>query len=180
MSRVPIANHLNFPVAFSSFPIYSRFAMSAEAMIQSLRRDIALQVARVVRRSGDTQLVAAGRLGIPQPTLSKIINGRVSDLSVEFLLRLALRAGLAMTLQTGRDAEEAGAFVSGLTRGSTQAPGSRLAQEARRSLMEAGQRFTPTERLEAFVEHNELLGAIHQAGRAAEQRRLAGLPRSTP
>jgi predicted XRE-type DNA-binding protein len=153
--------------------------MSAEAMIQALRRDIALQVSRVVRRSGDTQLVAAGRLRIPQPTLSKIINGRVSDLSVEFLLRLALRAGLAMTLQTGRAAEEAGAFVSGLTRETTQVPGSRLAQKARRSLMEAGQRLTPTERLEAFAEHNELLGAVHRAGRAAEQRRLAGLPRRT-
>ena len=147
-------------------------------MIQSLRRDIALQVSRVVRRSADTQLVAAQRLGIPQPTLSKIINGRVSDLSVEFLLRLALRAGLAMTLQTGRDAEEAGAFVSGLARSNAQGTASGLAQEARQSLLESARRFTPAERLEAFVEHNELLGALHQAGRAAEQRRLAALPGS--
>jgi predicted XRE-type DNA-binding protein len=167
-------------MAFFDCLVYSRFTMNAEAVIQSLRRDIALQVSRVARRSGDTQLVAAERLGIPQPTLSKIINGRVSDLSVEFLLRIALRAGLAMTLQTGRDAAEAGAFVSGLTRGSTQAPGSRLAQEARQSLMESARHFTPAQRLEAFVEHNELLGAVHQAGRAAEQRRLAGLPRSIP
>jgi predicted XRE-type DNA-binding protein len=150
--------------------------MDTEPMIQSLRRDIALQVSRVVRRSGDTQSIAARRLGIPQPTLSKIVNGRVSDLSVEFLLRLALRAGLAMTLQTGRDAEEAGAFVSGLARVNAQAQGSRLAQDARRSLIESGRRFTPAERLEQFVEHNELLGAVHQAGRAAEQRRVAGLP----
>jgi predicted XRE-type DNA-binding protein len=152
--------------------------MNIEAMIQSLRRDIALQVSRVARRSGDTQLVAARRLGIPQPTLSKIINGRVSDLSIEFLLRIALRAGLAVTLQTGRDADEAGAFVSGLARANAPAQGSRLAQEARRSLMESGRRFTAAERLEAFVEHNELLGAVHQAGRAAEQRRVAGLPGS--
>lgn len=144
-------------------------------MILSLRRDIALQVSRVVQRSGDTQSLAARWLGIPQPTLSKIINGRVSDLSVEFLLRVALRAGLAMTLQTGRHAEEAGAFVSGLARANAQAPGSRLAQDARRSLMESGRRFSPAERLEAFVEHNELLAAIHQAGHAAEQRRVAGL-----
>lgn len=154
--------------------------MNAEAMIQALRRDIALQVSRVARRSGDTQLVAARRLGIPQPTLSKIINGRVSDLSIEFLLRLALRAGLAMTLQTGRDAEESGAFVSGLTRASAQAPGSRLAQEARRSLVESGRRLTAAESLEAFVEHNELLSTLHQAGRAAEQQRVHGLPGSIP
>jgi len=144
-------------------------------MILSLRRDIALQVSRVARRSAQTQSVTARLLGIPQPTLSKIINGRVSDLSIELLLRVAVRAGLAITLQTGRDAEEAGAFVSGLSRGSFPASGSRLAQEARRSLMEFARRLTPTERLEAFVEHNELLGAFHQSGRAAEQRRIRGL-----
>jgi predicted XRE-type DNA-binding protein len=154
--------------------------MPLDTLIQSLRCDIALQVSRAVRRSGDTQSVAAERLGIPQPTLSKIVNGRVSDLSIEFLLRIALRAGLAITLQTGRGAEEAGAFLSGLARGTAQAPGSRLAQEARRSLVESGRRSTPAERIEAFLEHNELLGAIHQAGRAAEQRRVAGSPKRTP
>ena len=81
-----------------------------EATIQSLRRDIALQVSRAARRLGDTQVAAARRLGVPQPTLSKIINGRVSELSIEFLLRVAVRARLPITLQTGRDAAEAGAF----------------------------------------------------------------------
>ena len=147
-----------------------------EATIQSLRRDIALQVSRVARRLGDTQVAAARRLCVPQPTLSKIINGRVSDLSVEFLLRVAVRAGLPITLQTGRDAAEAGAFVSGLARKSTHAPGSKLAQEARESLLESERRLTPGERLEAFLEHNQLLGALHQAARAAEQRRVHGAP----
>ena len=148
---------------------------SDEATILSLRRDIALQVSRVARRLGDTQVAAARRLGVPQPTLSKIINGRVSDLSIEFLLRVAVRAGLPITLQTGRDAEEAGAFVSGLARGA-RAPGSKLAKEARESLLESERRLTPGERLEAFLEHNQLLGALHQAGRAAEQRRVHGAP----
>lgn len=149
---------------------------SDEATIQSLRRDIALQVSRVARRLGDTQIAAARRLGIPQPTLSKIINGRVSDLSIEFLLRVAVRAGLPITLQTGRDAEEAGAFVSGLARGNTRALGSKLARQARESLSESERRLTPAERLEAFLEHNQLLGAFQQAARAAEQRRVHGAP----
>jgi predicted XRE-type DNA-binding protein len=149
---------------------------SDEATIQALRHDIALQVSRAVRRLDETQVAAARRLGLPQPTLSKIINGRVSDLSIEFLLRVAVRAGLPITLQTGRDAKEAGAFVSGLARGSTRAPGSRLAREARESLGESGRRLTLSERLEAFLEHNQLLGALHQAGRAAEQRRGCGAP----
>src|SRR5580698_7690328 len=124
-------------MAIFSNPVYSRFTMSAEIMIQALRRDIALQVSRVARRSGDTQLVAARRLGIPQPTLSKINNGRVSDLSIEFLLRIAVRAGIPMTLQTGRDAAEAGAFVWGFAGGSARAQGSKLAREARGLLVES-------------------------------------------
>jgi predicted XRE-type DNA-binding protein len=148
---------------------------SDEATILSLRHDLALQVSRVVRRLGDTQVAVARRLGIPQPTLSKIINGRVSGLSIEFLLRIAVRAGLPITLQTGRDALEAGAFVSGITRASTGAHRSQLAQEARESRKESERRLTPSERLEAFLEHNQLIGELHQAGRAAERRRLHGV-----
>lgn len=144
-----------------------------EATIQALRLDIALQVSRVSRRLGGTQVAAARRLGVPQPTLSKIINGRVSDLSIEFLLRVAVRAGLPITLQTGRDAQEAGAFVSGLAgKKSSHASGSKLAKEARESLVESERRLTPGERLEAYLEHNQLLGALHEAGRAAERRRV--------
>jgi predicted XRE-type DNA-binding protein len=158
---------------------YSIFNMNTEVMILSLRRDIALQVSRIAHRLGDTQTVTARLLRIPQPTLSKIINGRVSDLSIEFLLRVAVRAGLAITLQTGRDAEEAGAFVSGLARGNAPGPGSRLAQAARQSLTETERSLTPAERLEAFVEHSELLSAVHQAGLVAEQRRAAKRSEST-
>jgi predicted XRE-type DNA-binding protein len=153
--------------------------LSDEATIQALRHDLALQVSRVARRFGGTQVAAARRLGIPQPTLSKIINGRVSDLSIEFLLRVVVRAGLPITLQTGRDAKEAGAFASGLAPGGTRAPGSKLAMEARGSLRESERRLTPGERLEAFLEHNQLLGALHQAGRVAERRRVYGLPSAT-
>lgn len=48
------------------------------AAIQRLRNDVALQLARYAHRMGLTQIAAAKRLGLPQPTLSKIINGRVS------------------------------------------------------------------------------------------------------
>ena|SRR5271156_1035 len=147
-----------------------------EATIQSLRGDLALQLSRVARRLGDTQVVAARRLGVPQPTLSKIINGRVSDLSIEFLLRVAIRAGLPVTLQTGRDAAEAGAFVSGLAGRSRHASGSKLAKEAQESLLASERRLTPGERLEAFLEHNQLLGEFHRAARAAGRRRIRGVP----
>lgn len=139
------------------------------ATIHILRSDVALQLARLARRMGVSQVVAAKRLGLPQPTLSKIINGRVSDVSLELLIRTAARAGLPMTLQTGRIPQEAGAFVSATYSRSTRASRSGLGDEARESLIQSANRLTPTERLQAFVEHNQLLGALHQAGRAAEK-----------
>jgi predicted XRE-type DNA-binding protein len=150
---------------------------SEEATIQSLRRDLALQVSRVARRLGETQVAAARRLRIPQPTLSKINNGRVSDLSIEFLLRVAVRAGIPLTLQTGRDAAEAGAFAWGLARGSSHAQGSKLATEARALRVESERSLTPGERLEAFLQHNQLVGALHRAALAAEERRIPEAPR---
>ena len=78
------------------------------AAIQRLRSDLALQLARYTQRLGVTQSVAAKRLGLPQPTLRKIINGRVADLSHELLIRVAVRARLPITLQTGLVPQEAG------------------------------------------------------------------------
>lgn len=141
------------------------------AVIQALRRDVALQLARFARRLGVTQVEAAKRLGLPQPTLSKILNGRVSDLSLELLIRTAARAGLPMTLQTGRVPQEAGAFVSGTPSPPSRSSPSKLGEEVRDSLKQSASRLTPAERLQAFLEHNQIMGALHQAGRAVEEQR---------
>jgi predicted XRE-type DNA-binding protein len=143
-----------------------------EATIQSLRRDLALQVSRAVRQLGATQVMAAKKLGVPQPTLSKLINGRVDSLSIELLIRIAVRAGLSLTLHTGAVPEEAGVFVSISDQNrSPKIVKSQLADEARRSLEVSGRRLTPSERLEAFLEHSQLLAELHQAGRDAEKLR---------
>ena len=147
-----------------------------KATVQALRSDVALQLARFTQRMGLSQVEAAKRLGLPQPTLSKIINGRVSDVSLELLIRTAARAGLPMTLQTGRVPQEAGAFVSGTYSRSSRTVRSKLGEDARESLSQSASRLTPTERLQAFVEHNQLLGTLHQAARVAEaQRELRAL-----
>ena len=139
--------------------------------IQRLRSDVALQLARYAHRMGVTQSVAAKRLGLPQPTLSKIINDRVSDLSLELLIRVAVRAGLALTLQTGLVPQEAGAFSSRIRSRSSAASQSKLAEAARQSLIESQSGLTPAQRLEAFLEHSQLVCALHEAGSAAEARR---------
>src|ERR1700691_904193 len=81
--------------------------------VQALRSDLALQIARHIRCSGQTQVAAAKRLGVPQPTVSQIMHGKVSQLSLELLIRIAVRAELPVVLQTGKDAEEAGVFIAG-------------------------------------------------------------------
>jgi predicted XRE-type DNA-binding protein len=142
------------------------------ATVQALRSDVALQLARYTQRMSATQVEAARQLGVPQPTLSKIINGRVSDISLELLIRIAVRAGLFITLQTGRVPQEAGAFNSGTHSGSSRAFRSKLGDAARQSLVQAESRLTPSQRLQAFLEHNQLQAALHQAGRAAEAQRV--------
>ena len=140
------------------------------AAIQRLRSDVALQLARYTHRMRVTQITAAKQLGLPQPTLSKIINGRVSDLSLELLIRAAVRAGLPLTLQTGLAPQEAGAFSSS-TR-SSRASQSKLGDAARQSLIQSeSSRLTPSQRLEAFLEHSQLVCALHEAGRVAEAQR---------
>jgi predicted XRE-type DNA-binding protein len=133
--------------------------------VHALRSDTALQIARHVERLGISQLAAAKQLDVPQPTLSKIANGHTSDLSLELLLRIAVRAGLRITLQTGLVPQEAGAFVSA-GRPSARAFPSKIAASARASLEESLRAMTPVERLEAFVEHNQLAHELRETGAA--------------
>lgn len=140
------------------------------ATVQALRIDVAAQVARHLMRSGVSQSAAARRLGIPQPTLSKIVNGHVGDLSIELLLRVAVRAGLPVTLMTGRAPQEAGAFLSNIDRPAQTAPRSKLANAARDSVLRAQRQLTLSQRLEAFVEHNQLLAELQQSALAAAKR----------
>ena len=136
-----------------------------EAAIVNLRRDLALQLSRAVKRFGVTQTQAATRLNLPQPTLSKIINGQTDSLSIEFLIRVAVRAGLSLTLLAGAVPEEAGAHLTSRSARSSAVGTSPLADEARDSLEAANRRLTPSQRLEAFLEHNQLLAELNRAGR---------------
>lgn len=135
-----------------------------QAAIQALRSDLALQIARHVGRDGLTQVATAKRLAIPQPTLSKIMRGQVDAVSLELLLKVAVRAGLSVVLQTGKGAAEAGVYVSGITTSRPARIRSRLADEARLAVSESIRSLSPEQRLEAHLKHNELVTALHRAG----------------
>lgn len=52
------------------------------ATIQALRAALALQISRCLVHRELSQVEAARLFDVPQPTLSKIVNGRVADLSL--------------------------------------------------------------------------------------------------
>jgi predicted XRE-type DNA-binding protein len=136
--------------------------------VRALRSDVALQIARYTERLGITQLAAAKQLDLPQPTLSKIINGRTSDLSLELLLRIAVRAGLRLTLQTGLSPQEAGAYVAAGRPTSGRTFPSKIAVRTHDSLDESLRELTPAQRIEALLEHNQLVIELRETGRAAQ------------
>jgi predicted XRE-type DNA-binding protein len=132
----------------------------------ALRRDLARQIADAVAASGETQSVAARRLGIHQPTLSLVLRGRVEDLSLEWLLKVSVRLGLSLTLLTGRVAEEAAVYRAGTT-GRTPSGTSALADAGRAARIAEEARMTPQQRIEAFIHHSRTLGEWQAAARAA-------------
>lgn len=134
-----------------------------QAAVQALRSDLALQIARHVGRDGLTQVMTATRLAIPQPTMSKIMRGRVEAVSLELMLKIAVRAGLSVVLQTGKDPAEAGVYVSGTTTSKPARFKSRLAEEARHAVSESVRSLTPEKRLEAHLKHSELVTELRRA-----------------
>ena len=136
--------------------------------VRALRSDVALQIARYTERLGISQMAAAKQLDLPQPTLSKIVNGRTSDLSLELLLRVAVRAGLRLTLQTGLVPQEAGAYVAAGRPASGRTFPSNIAGLTHVSLNESLRELTPAQRVEAFLEHNQLVNELSEAGRTAQ------------
>jgi predicted XRE-type DNA-binding protein len=137
--------------------------------VQALRSDLALQIARHIKCSGQNQVAAAKRLAVPQPTVSQIMHGKVSRLSLELLIRIAVRAELPVMLQTGKDAEEAGVFVAGEQLQENRILRSKVANEAHQALSEDARNLTPQQRLEAHARHSQLMVALHRAGRKSRK-----------
>jgi predicted XRE-type DNA-binding protein len=120
-------------------------------LVARWRQEVARRIAHRLRARRGSQSAWAASLGIPQPTLSQIMNGRVARLSLELLLRVAARAGVGLALQP----DEATAPA--------QRHASRVIDEGRAALAALEARRTPSERAEAFLEHNEWLAALAAA-----------------
>jgi predicted XRE-type DNA-binding protein len=95
------------------------------ATIKALRSDLASEIAQFIKRRQLSQVAAAKLFRVPQPTISKIVNGRVSGLSLEFLIRMLVRVDIPIVMQTGQSAQDTAAYVAigkEVTDAATQGP----------------------------------------------------------
>jgi predicted XRE-type DNA-binding protein len=71
----------------------------AEAENMKLRSSLMIAISEAVSGWRVTQTEAANRLGVTQPRLNDLLRGRVGKFSLDALVALAARAGLAVHLQ---------------------------------------------------------------------------------
>ena len=72
-----------------------------EAANLRLRGDLAMAIREAVEHWGQTQAQAARRLGVTQPRLNDLLRGRLDRFSLDALIALADRAGLAVEMRIG-------------------------------------------------------------------------------
>jgi predicted XRE-type DNA-binding protein len=75
-----------------------------EATALHIRSQLAATLESYITRKGWSQAEAAKTFKVPQPTISKIVNGNIEKLSIEFLVKLAVRVGLPVNVSAGRAA----------------------------------------------------------------------------
>jgi predicted XRE-type DNA-binding protein len=76
----------------------------AEAENMRLRSSLMIAISEAVAAWGLSQTEAARRLGVTQPRLNDLLRGRVGKFSIDALVALAARAGLAVHLEISRAA----------------------------------------------------------------------------
>ena len=64
-----------------------------EAAVRVMRVLIAAEIKKFVEKKGFTQTKAATFFGVSQPRISNILNGRVGDYTIDYLVRMASKAG---------------------------------------------------------------------------------------
>jgi predicted XRE-type DNA-binding protein len=69
------------------------------------RAELAHAIREIVEGWGQSQAQAASRLGVTQPRLNDLLRGRLDRFSVDTLIALAERSGLAVEMRIGLAAE---------------------------------------------------------------------------
>jgi predicted XRE-type DNA-binding protein len=77
---------------------------SAEAAHMKMRSELMIAIQEAVAGWGLTQAEAAKRLAVTQPRLNDLLRGRIGKFSLDALVELASRAGLALRIEISRPA----------------------------------------------------------------------------
>ena len=75
-----------------------------EATTMKIRSDVMIAITDTVQGWDTTQARAASRLGVTQPRLNDLLQGRINKFSLDTLLTLAARAGLKVKINIRRAA----------------------------------------------------------------------------
>ena len=75
-----------------------------EATTMKIRSDVMIAITDTVQGWDTTQARAASRLGVTQPRLNDLLQGRINKFSLDALLTLAARAGLKVKINIRRAA----------------------------------------------------------------------------
>ncbi len=65
-----------------------------ESVALAMRVDLAVEIEKFIKRKKLTQVKAAEYFNVPQPKISKIVGGKVSGFSIDYLVKMATRAGI--------------------------------------------------------------------------------------
>jgi len=69
-----------------------------EAATMKIRSDVMIAIHDTIRAWDTTQAQAASRLGVTQPRLNDLLQGKINKFSLDTLLTLAGRAGLKVKI----------------------------------------------------------------------------------
>jgi predicted XRE-type DNA-binding protein len=75
-----------------------------EAATMKIRSDVMIAIHDTIRAWDITQAQAASRLGVTQPRLNDLLQGKINKFSLDTLLTLAGRAGLKVKINIGKAA----------------------------------------------------------------------------
>ena len=64
-----------------------------ESVALAIRVDLAVEIEKFIKRKKLTQMKAAEYFDVPQPKISKIVGGKVSGFSIDYLVKMATKAG---------------------------------------------------------------------------------------
>jgi predicted XRE-type DNA-binding protein len=77
---------------------------SSEATSMKARAEMMIAIREVVAAWGVTQAAAAKKLGLTQPRMNDLLRGRINKFSLDTLMDIATRAGLAVRVEVVRPA----------------------------------------------------------------------------